>query len=91
MTIDDVAGRLKSGAMQISDVEIQYIVRDGNTLILNTRSAQALERAGIPKWKWNAVDMTGDPGAERRLSRQLRLIRLDNQGFKDVRSKGGSK
>ena len=48
-SVEDVAGALRSGALNPSDVPIQYIVRDGNTLILNTRSAQALEQAGIPR------------------------------------------
>jgi len=63
-TIDDVAGALRSGAMKPVDVPIEFIVRDGNTLILNTRSAQALQQAGIPRSAWNAIDMTGDAAAQ---------------------------
>src|SRR5437899_3366626 len=44
-TVEDVAAGLRSGQMGAADVPIQYIVRDGNTLMLNTRSAQALEQA----------------------------------------------
>ena len=61
-TVDDVAAALRSGQMSSADVPIQYIVRDGTTLILNTRSAQALEQAGIPRAQWNAVDMC--PGTQ---------------------------
>jgi hypothetical protein len=35
--------------MKPSDVPIDYIVPEGNALILNTRSAQALQAAGIPR------------------------------------------
>ena len=59
-TVQDMAAALQSGTLNPADVPIQYIVQDGNTLILNTRSAQALEQAGIPRAQWNAVDMTGE-------------------------------
>jgi hypothetical protein len=80
-TIDDVAGALRSGAMKAADVPIEYIVRDGNTLILNTRSAQALQQAGIPRSAWNAIDMTGDAAAQARLSGQLQRNGLTSQGI----------
>jgi hypothetical protein len=55
-TIDDVAGALRGGKMMPGEVPIDYIVRDGQTLILNTRSSQALMRAGVPRAQWNAVN-----------------------------------
>ena len=58
-TVNEVAAQLQSGELSASDVPIEYINRDGNTLILNTRSSQALEQAGIPPSEWNAVDVTG--------------------------------
>jgi filamentous hemagglutinin len=84
-TIDDVAGALNRGEMSAADVPVQYIVRDGNTLILNTRSAQALEQAGIPRSQWNAIDMTGDAAAEARLTGQLQRNGLTSQGTTTVR------
>jgi|SRR5579864_6598923 len=51
-TVAEVADALRSGAMSTADVPVQYIVRDGNVLMLNTRSAQALEEAGIPREQW---------------------------------------
>lgn len=48
-SVDDVAAALRSGAMNPAEVSVNYIVRDGQTIILNTRSAQALEAAGIPR------------------------------------------
>jgi hypothetical protein len=37
-SVEDVAGALRSGALSPASVAVQYIVRNGNTLILNTRS-----------------------------------------------------
>ncbi len=88
-TIDDVAGALQSGGLTAADVPIQYIVRDGNTLILNTRSAQALQRAGIPRSQWNAVNVTGDAAAEARLTNQLQNNHLTSQGTPTVEPTGG--
>ena len=80
-TIDDVAAGLRSGAMKPADVPIEFIVRDGNSLILNTRSAQALQQAGIPRSAWNAIDMTGDAAAQARLSGQIQRNGLTSQGI----------
>ncbi|MGN7830405.1 RHS repeat domain-containing protein [Pseudoxanthomonas sp. 22568] len=80
-TIDEVAGALRSGRLSVDEVPIQYIVRDGSHLILNTRSAQALQRAGVPRAQWNAQDMTGNAAAEMRLTEQLRRNRLDSGGI----------
>lgn len=80
-TIDDVAEALMSGTMKTGDVPIEYIVRDGNTLILNTRSAQSLQQAGIPRSQWKAVNMTGNAAAEARLTGQLQRNGLDSTGF----------
>ncbi|MBX3322118.1 MAG: hypothetical protein KF757_03925 [Phycisphaeraceae bacterium] len=83
-TVDDVAAALRSGQMNAADVSVQYIIRDGNTLMLNTRSAQALQAAGIPRAQWNAVNMTGNAAAEARLTGQLQRNGLGNQGISTV-------
>ena len=79
-TIDERVAKLKSGDLKLSDDPINYVVRDGHTLILNTRSAQVLERAGIPRSKWYAVNNTGDEEAERALDEQLRKNGLTSEG-----------
>ncbi len=79
-TVDDVAGDLRSGVLTPKDVPIDVIVRDGNTLILNTRSSQALIRAGVPRWAWHVVDRTGQPGFEARLTAQLARNGLTSGG-----------
>jgi hypothetical protein len=66
--IDEVAGASRSGAMSPKDIPINVVVRDGNTLITNTRSAQALTRAGIPRESWNVINRTGDSLYDRLLS-----------------------
>jgi hypothetical protein len=88
-TITDVADKLRSGAMTASDVPIQVIVRGGNTLILNTRSALALQQAGIPRSQWLLDNVTGDPAAEARLSGQLASNGLGSGGTGTVRVTGG--
>lgn len=79
-SVADVAQALRAGKMTAADVPIEYIVRDGKALILNTRSAQALERAGIPRSQWRSVNMTGNRAAEARLSGQLQRNGLSNEG-----------
>jgi RHS repeat-associated protein len=70
-SVDDVAAALRSGSMKPSEIPIDYVVRDGQTLILNTRSSQALEAAGIPRSQWNAVNRTGQDFYEGLLNGQL--------------------
>ncbi len=70
-SIDDVAGSLRSGALSPKDVPIDVIVRDGNSLILNARSSQALIRAGVPRSSWTVIDRTGQAALESRLTNQL--------------------
>jgi hypothetical protein len=79
-SIDDVAGSLRSGALSPKDVPIDVIVRDGNSLILNTRSSQALIRAGFPRSSWKVIDRTGQAAFEARLSGQLSRNGLTSYG-----------
>jgi hypothetical protein len=88
-SVDDVAAALRSGKLKPSDVPIDYIVRNGNTLILNTRSSQALTQAGIPRSQWNAVNRTGDAAFEARLTGQLQRNKLTEAGASTVRQSGG--
>jgi hypothetical protein len=86
-TIGDVAEELERGSLTVEDVPVDVIDRNGQTLVLNTRSAQALEEAGIPRSSWRWVDRTGDSDFEDRLTNQLSNNRLE-QGVKSVRIKG---
>ena len=80
-TIDDVAAALRSGALSTDQVPINVVVRDGAMLIANTRSAQALTRAGIPRAAWKVSDRTGDALFEGLVSGQLRRNHLDGSGI----------
>lgn len=90
-TVASVASDLRSGVLTVKDLPIEYIVRDGNVLILNTRSAQALEQAGIPRAQWNGVNVSSNPLAQNRLSGQLQRNKLTNQGTRTVRQSGGAR
>lgn len=75
-SIDDVATALRSGKLKPSDVPIDYIVRDGNTLILDTRSPQARTRAGIPRSQWTAINRTGQAKYQAGLTERLARSQL---------------
>ena len=90
-TVDEVAAQLQSGELSASDVPIEYINRDGNTLILNTRSSQALEQAGICGSEWNAVDVTGRSRRGARLTGQLTRNNLTSAGTPTVQPSGGGR
>ena len=79
-SINDLAAALRSGAMSAKNIPIDVIVRNGNTLILNTRSSQALIRAGIARRLWTVVDRTGRLAYEERLSKQLSQNGLSDTG-----------
>lgn len=90
-TIDDVAGALRNGSMKPSDVPIEFFTRgSGQQLILNTRSAEALRRAGIPRDQWTGSDIGGNFAALRRLAEQLQRNKLGPNGTPTVRPSGGS-
>ena len=63
------------------------IVRNGQTLILNTRSATALAGAGTPRSAWSVVNTTGNAAAEVRLTAQLARNGLTEAGVGTVRAK----
>jgi hypothetical protein len=86
--VDDLVGALKNGELKPSQVPIDYVVKDGNTLILNTRSSQALTQAGIPRNQWNAVNRTGNDMYEQMLTDQLTRNKLDFSGTPTVRPSG---
>ena len=85
MTVDQVADALNRGVMHPRMVPVDFIVRDGNSLILNTRSAQALTQAGISRSQWAGVNRTGNPAFEARLTGQLRRNKLPKSGTPTVR------
>lgn len=79
-----------SGKVNTSDIPIEYIVRDGNTLILNTRTSQALTQAGIPRNQWSTINRTGNEFFEDLLTGQLTRNGLTSAGTPTVRPSGGT-
>ncbi len=90
-TIDDLVNAINTGKIKVKDLPIEYIVRDGNTLILNTRTSQALTQAGIPRSQWVSIDRTGNQLFEELLDGQLSRNKLTSEGISTVRSSGGKK
>lgn len=78
-TVDDLIAAIRSG-VDPSKIPVNYIQRGGNITILNTRTAQALERAGVPRSLWNGVNKSGDSFFEQLLSDQLRRNQLSPAG-----------
>jgi hypothetical protein len=88
MTIHDLTGEIRPGVRNPASVEINYVVRDGRVIIANTRPAQELERAGVPRSQWNAVNRTGDTEWEGRVTDQLTRNKRTNEGFTNPISSG---
>jgi len=87
-TVDEVSALLRSGKMKPSDVTIDLVVRDGQALILNTRSSAALTRAGVPRSQWNVANRTGQEFFENQLTNQLTRNRLTSAGASTIRQSG---
>ena len=89
-TVNDLSNAIRSGRIKVSDLPVEYIVRDGNVLILNTRTSQALTQAGIPRSQWTVVNRTGQPFFEELLTGQLSRNKLDSTGIETVTPGGGN-
>jgi hypothetical protein len=80
-SIQEVVESLKNGSLKVNDLPIQYAIIDDHVLILNTRSAQALQQAGISRNQWIIENVSNDPEAMTRLFNQLTRNKLSNEGF----------
>ena len=87
-SISEVAGGLRSGALRPSDVPVEIIVRNGNRLIVNTRSSLALRQAGIPEAEWNLINRTGVPEVEANIFERLARNKLGDEGSEVLRITG---
>jgi RHS repeat-associated protein len=70
-TIGEVADDLRSGRLTPDEIPVEVVIKDGNTLVVNTRSSLALQRAGIPIERWNVIDRTGNATVEADLADRL--------------------
>ena len=84
-TIDDLVDSINTKKISISELPVEYIERDGHTLILNTRTSQALTQAGIPRSEWFTIDRTGNSLYESLLDGQLKRNKLTSEGISEVR------
>ncbi|HEM5648103.1 TPA: RHS repeat-associated core domain-containing protein, partial [Streptococcus suis] len=89
LSVSDLANAIKNGKIDPSKLSIDYINRDGNILILNTRTSQALTQADIPRNQWSVIDRTGNPFFEEQLNGQLHRNKLTSEGISTVRIGGG--
>jgi len=86
-TIDEVVADIKSGKINPKSLEVQYAKIDGQTLIVNTRTSEALTRAGIPRSEWTAKDVTNISSAVDRLKTQLNNSKLTSKGATQIKSR----
>ena len=70
-TIGDVATGLRSGAINPSQLPIDVVVRNGETLPLNTRSLLALRRGGVDPSRFVINNRTGNSFFENLLTQRL--------------------
>ena len=89
-TVDDLAQAIKNKDVSVSDLPVEYINRDGNVLIQNTRTSQALTVAGVPRNQWHVTNNTGSPLHEKLLDEQLLRNKLTSEGISTVRRSGGT-
>ena len=80
-TIDDLAGAITDGTLSPSQIKLDYVVREGNKLILNTRKSQSLIRTGVPRSAWVGVNRTGQFLYEGLLTGQLTRNGLTSAGW----------
>jgi RHS repeat-associated protein len=76
--IDDLVGSINGGRIDPGKMAVETYRFGRRTFILNTRTAEALSRAGVARRDWNVKNMTGDKEAFKRLIDQLRNNSLIN-------------
>jgi len=60
LSIGDVASELKAGTRSVADVKVEVVRFGDQELVVNTRSALALESAGVPRSAWTVIDETSE-------------------------------
>jgi RHS repeat-associated protein len=88
-TIEDVTKMLKVGSLTPKDIPVDVIVRNGQTLIVNTRSSIALKNAGISYENWNVVNRTGQEWFEKTITQRLANNKLTEAGTNMIRMSNG--
>ncbi|MGK4569011.1 RHS repeat-associated core domain-containing protein [Flavobacterium sp. 3HN19-14] len=57
--VDDLVKALTGGKVTPKDIPLNYVIQNGEKVILNSRTSIALERAGIPMKNWYGINQTG--------------------------------
>jgi hypothetical protein len=86
--ISDIVNVLRSGVLTAEQIPVEFLLRNGQRLIVNTRSALALRRAGIPESQWRLIDRTGVPEVEALITERLWRNQLDTTGTDVLRITG---
>ena len=69
---------LRQGKLDVSDVPVTYIERNGTRLIENTRASLALKRVNIPQLQWKLINKTGNLEVELKITERLQQNGLSN-------------
>jgi len=77
-SVSSLADKIKNKQVPVSDVPIRYVERNGNVLIINTRSSVALQKAGVPPEEWNWIQGEQYPN---QLEERLARNGLDENGI----------
>jgi len=57
--VNDLVEALTGQKISPKDIPLDYVMKNGEKIILNSRTSVALERAGIPMNEWYGVNRTG--------------------------------
>ena len=87
-SVGSVADGLKGGTIKPEEIPVDIIKRDGQILVLNTRSSLALRRAQIPVDQWVINDVSGNDLLEEVLTQRLLNNKLRSEGIDVVRITG---
>lgn len=63
---------------------MEYVTKGKQQIISDTRTSVALDRAGVPRSKWNAVDKTDDPDTMARVDKAVKKNELPDSGSPTV-------
>ncbi len=82
-TVNDLVDAIADGTVKASQLPVDFVVKDGIKLILNTRTSAALTRAGVPRSQWYGRDVTGTrvPGLGQTTFDELAEAQLRNNNL----------
>ncbi len=72
------------GALKPEDVPVEFVVKDGVTLLANTRSTVALTIAGVGPARWKLINATANFGTNLRVANQLAGPGMTSAGTSSV-------